>query len=218
MPRQVRLGHFRLAPPPLPIWVRRRVVAARRVLVRHPWVYWFAVGALAAAAYASVSSHTAARDAARAEWGATSPVVVARTPLAPGDALGARVTIDAWPSAIVPPGALAALEPGLVARQHVARGDVVGALDVTPGGGPLALVPDGWVAVPLVESPASGAEICERVQVTSEGVLLAGDGLVVGGVGGGMAGDVTLVAVPADIAPLLPAAADTGHLTLLRLP
>jgi hypothetical protein len=198
--------------------VRRRVVAARRLLVRHPWVYWFAVGALAAAAYASVGSHTAAHDAARAEWGATSPVVVAHTPLAPGDALGARVAIAAWPSAIVPPDALAAVEPGLVARQHVASGDVVGALDVAPGDGPLALVPDGWVAVPVVESPASGAEIGERVQVTSEGVLLAGDGLVVGGVGGGMAGAVTLVAVPADVAPLLPAAADAGHLTLLRLP
>ena len=217
MPCQFRLGQYRLAPPPLPICVRRRVVAARRLLVRHPWVYWFAVGALAAATYASVGSHTAAHDAARAEWGATSPVVVARAPLAPGDALGAHVAIDAWPSAIVPPDALAALEPGLVARQHVARGDLVGALDVAPGG-PLALVPDGWVAVPVVESPTSGAEVGERVQVTSEGVLLAGDGLVVGEVGAGMAGEVTLVAVPASIAPLLPAAADAGHLTLLRLP
>jgi hypothetical protein len=208
----------RLAPPQLPMFVRRRIVAARRLLVRRPWVYWFAVGALAAGAYASVGSHTAARDAARAEWGATTPVLVARTPLAPGDALDGRVAIAQWPAAIVPPDALVALAPGRVARQHVAPGDAVGALDVAPDGGPLALVPDGWVAVPVVESPASGAAVGDRVQVTSEGVLLAHDGVVVGSVVGATAGDVTLVAVPADVAPLLAAAADSGQLTLLRVP
>jgi hypothetical protein len=41
---------------------------------------------------------------------------------------------------------------------------------------------------------------------------------LVGGVVGGVAGDVTLVAVPVDVAALLPAAADGGHLTLLRVP
>jgi hypothetical protein len=209
---------YHLAPPPLPIFVRRRVVAARRLVARRPWVYWFAVGTLASATYATVGSHTSAHDAARAEWGVTVPVLVAHLPLAPGDELDGRVAIAEWPAAIVPPDALAAVEPGLVARQHVASGDAVGALDVAPGDGPLALVPDGWVVVPVVESPASGAALGDRVQVTSEGVLLADDGLVVGGVVGGMAGDVTLVAVPADVAPLLPAAADADHLTLLRLP
>jgi hypothetical protein len=209
---------FRLAPPPLPIFFRRRIVAVRRLVVRRPWVYWFAVGALAAGTYASVAKHTAAHDAARLRWGVTTPVLVAHAPLAPGDPLDGRVAPIEWPAAIVPPDALSQFEPGSVARQHVAPGEAVGTLDVAHGDGPLALVPDAWVAVPVVESPPSGAEVGDRVQVASEGVVLAGDGLVVGGVVGGVAGDVTLVAVPVDVAALLPAAADGGHLTLLRVP
>jgi hypothetical protein len=197
---------------------RSRTAAARRVLARRPWIYWFAVGVLAAWAYLAVDARLAAVADARRGWGATTPVLVATADLAPGDPLGGSVELREWPAAVAPPGALTAPAGDRVARQHVAAGDPVGTSDVAPAAGPLALVPSGWVAAPVVESPPSGAAVGDRVQVASEGVVLAGEGLVVGFVAGGSSGDVTLVAVPADAARLVAAAAEAGGVTLLRLP
>lgn len=203
----------RLPLPPLP--ARRIVRDARRVIARRPWVYWFAVGALAAWAYAAVGEHTAAADRSRADWDATRPVLVATADLRPGEPLAGAVAVDDWPRALAPPGALSELPDGAVARQHAAAGDPLSTADVTATTGPLALVPDGWVVAPVVESPASGAAAGDRVQVASEGVVLARAARVVGFVDQGMSDPVTLVATPPDVAALLPAAAD---ITLLRLP
>ena len=117
--------------------------------------------------------------------------------------------------AVVPPGALAADGSGeFVARQPVSKGEIVTEVDVgREGGGALALVPDGWLAVPVLESPASGAAIGTRVHVVSDGVVLTDEAVVVG-----YHDDVTLVAVPASAAPMLPVASDNGSLALLMAP
>jgi hypothetical protein len=97
----------------------------------------------------------------------------------------------------------------------VSAGEIVTAVDVGRGGqaGPAALLPDGWAAVPIVESPAAGAPIGARVQVVGDGVVLAGDAIVAG-----YHDDVTLVGVPADVAAMVAAGAQAGGVTLLVVP
>ena len=75
------------------------------------------------------------------------------------------------------------------------------------------MTPAGWLVVPVLESPPSGALIGDRARAVADGVVLTKDAVVVG-----HHGDATLLAVPADVAPLLPAAADAGRLTLLLVP
>ena len=100
-----------------------------------------------------------------------------------------------------------------VARQRIAAGEVITAPDVSERDGPRALVPEGWLAVAIVESPSSGAGIGDRVQIASEGTVISSDAVVIGFVD-----DATLVAAPADEAPLLPAAAAAGGVALLLVP
>ena len=199
-----------VSPLHVPLLLRRAARDVRRLIARRPWVYWFAVGALGAWAYSAVGEHTAAADRARADWGATTPVLVATADVGPGDALAGAVAAHDWPRALAPPGAIAELPDGAIARQHVAAGDVLGTPDLAPAGGPLALVPEGWVVAPVVESPTSGAAVGDRVVVSSEGVVLADAALVVGFVD-----SATHVATAPAIAPQLPAAPDVA---LLRVP
>lgn len=208
-----QLPSLRLPALPTPLLVRRRAAAARRVLARRPWLYWLAIGSLAVAAAATVNAHATRLDTARDAWGSRVPVLVARRPIAPGEALADAVAVEQWPEALVGAALPSELSAGAVARQHIAAGEPLGRSDVVPAGGPLALVPDGWVAVPVVESPASGAAPGDWVGVVSEGVVIAEEAVVVGSVD-----QATLIATPADVAPLLPLAADTGRLTLLRIP
>jgi hypothetical protein len=51
------------------------------------------------------------------------------------------------------------------------------------------------------------------VRVASEGVVIGDEALVVGSHDG-----ATLIALPAEVAALVPLAADSGHLALLRVP
>lgn len=192
--------------------VDRLAVEIRRALARHRWLRTTVIVTIAVAAAASTLQRIERIDAARAAWGDTRPVLVATRAAEPGDPLVAEVRD--LPAAMVPdralPGALG--DDELVARQHLAPGEVVTDADVRPAG-PLALVPAGWVAVAVVESPASGASPGERVQVASDGVLVADEALVVG-----HTADATLVAVPSGVGPLVPLAATDGRLALLRVP
>ena len=187
--------------------------SVRRLLVRRPWLYWALVIVCAIAIAASAFERAERVDATRDGWGATATVYVAARALAPGDALD--VVERELPVAVVPRDALAVADGTLehVARQHVTPGEIVTNADVTAGSGPLALVPAGWVAVPIVESPASGAAVGDRVQLASGGVLVADQAVVVG-----LHDDVTLVAVPADAAPMIPAAATNDGVAVLLVP
>ena len=148
----------------------------------------------------------------RRAWGETTTVYVASHALEPGDEVAFAPT--EIPSALAGDHvATAPLLDGAIARQHVAVGEVISVADVATQSGPAALIPGGWLGVPVVESPASGAEAGDRVLVASDGVVIAAEAVVAGHLDG-----VTLVAVPADVAPLLPMAADAGRLTLLLTP
>lgn len=150
---------------------------------------------------------------AREAWGDTVPVLVARRPLAPGDPLAGNVDEVRWPAALVPSGRAAGVPAGAVARRRVSAGFPLAGADVAARPAPLGLVPDGWLAAPLVESPRSGADVGDRVRVVADGVAVAPEALVVGFVG-----DATLVATPADAAPLVALADASGQVTLLRVP
>ncbi|MFW2333250.1 SAF domain-containing protein [Ilumatobacter sp.] len=185
-------------------------VTVRRILVKRPWIYWSLAGLAALAASASLLGRADAIDDARDSWGDTRAVWVATADHAPGDVLSADLR-DA-PIAVVADSAASDID-GRVARQHIAAGEVIHDVDLLAPAGPQAMTPPGWLAVPISESPASGAALGDRVHVVSDGFVVTADGLVVG-----RHDDVTLVAVPAAVAPSIPAAADAGALTLLLVP
>jgi len=186
------------------------IISIRCVLVRRPWIQWMLIVVVATAIAASVHGRLQRVDAERHSWGATSTVLVATGPIEVGDAL--RVERRDIPLAMIPPGAIGQAD-GVIARQRIGVGEIVTDVDVVADAGPQAMTPDGWLAVPVVESPRSGAVIGDRVQVASDGFVVSTEAIVVGGFD-----EVTLLAVPAGEAPLLPAAATAGTLTLLLKP
>jgi SAF domain len=191
----------------------RPSVALRRLLAARPWLYWLAIATVAVAIAAAVLDRVDRVDATRDAWGRTTDVLVADRALAPGDPITGDVA--ALPAAMVPAAAIAPPDAiGHVARHHVAPGEIVTDADVV-GGGPLALAPQGWLVVPIVESPTSGAGHGDRVQIAADGLVIAADAIVVGS-----HDDVTLVAVPAADAALVAAAtaAAAGGITVLRVP
>lgn len=185
-------------------------VTVRRILVKRPWIYWSLATVAALGTSASLLGRTDSIDAARDSWGETRIVWVATSDHAPGEPLSA--TRREAPIAMVADSASIDVA-GLVARQHIAAGETIHDVDVLADTGPQAMTPPGWLAVPISESPASGARLGDRVQVVSDGFVITAEGLVVG-----RHDDVTLVAVPSDVAPTIPAAADAGGLTLLLVP
>jgi len=188
-------------------------VRIRRVLVRRPWIYWSLAAIATLAVSASLLDRSDTIDAARDSWGETRTVWVATVDHAPGDPL-TTITRDV-PVAMLADSAVADVADvaGGAARQHIAAGEVVHHVDVIAPAGPQAMIPAGWVAVPISESPRSGARLGDRVHVVSDGFVVSDDGLVVG-----VHDDATLVAVTSDAAPSIAAAADAGGLTLLLLP
>ena len=192
--------------------VASAVAAARRILVRRPWIYWSLVVLAALGTAASVLERSDRIDAARAAWGTSRTVWVAVGDHAPGD----RLSVEAreWPAAAVSDGALAdtAVPGDAIARQHIGAGEIVQSVDVATSDGPQAITPVDWLAVPVIESPPSAARLGDRVLVVSEGFVISGDAVVVGAYD-----EVTMVAVPWAEAPAV-AAADSGGVTLLLRP
>lgn len=185
-------------------------VAARRLLARRPWIQWVLILALATAIAVSIRGRLHQIDAKRDSWGVTRSVLVASSPIEVGDVL--QVRRRDLPIAVIPEGTLEEAH-GVVARQRIGVGEIVTEIDVVALGGPQAMTPPGWLAVPVIESPRSGALIGDRVRVASDGFVVSAEAIVVGGFD-----DVTLLAVPADEAPLLPTASANGSLTLLLEP
>ncbi|MDW3213957.1 MAG: hypothetical protein R8G01_08190 [Ilumatobacteraceae bacterium] len=193
-----------------PAVVSAAAVTLRRLLVKHPWIYWAVVGLAALGAGASMLERSDRVDDRRAAWGETRSVWVATADLAPGDPVSAERRD--LPRAMVPDGATSDVD-GLTARQHVAVGEIVHTVDVVAPSGPQALTPRGWVAVPVNESPVSGAAVGDRVRVAGDGVVLSTDAIVVGHHDGS-----SLVAVPTDEAAAIAALADHVGVTLLLVP
>lgn len=183
--------------------------AARRLTARRPWLRWLPTLVLATCLVLAVHAHQTRLDAQVRAWGDTAEVWVAETDHAPGDPL--RTTRRRVPVGAAPGAAVDEVDGGAHARQRLVAGEIVTDADVTPAGA-LGLLPDGWRAVAIVERPASGADVGDRVDVTTEGLVLVDGGIVVD-----RFDDVTLVGVPGEAAPLV-ALADTTGVALLRLP
>lgn len=188
------------------------MVTARRILVRHPWLYWLIVAAVATGFGLSQRGRSQAIDTERDAWGETVEVVIAVSQHAPGDIIDGETR--AVPRAVVPASAVDADDAvASVARQRIGPGEIVTVDDIAPAVGPTALAPDGWVVVPVEESTPAGADIGESVLVVSDGFVIAADAMVVGSVDRTM-----LVAVPLDQAAIIPAASAAAGVTLVRRP
>jgi hypothetical protein len=187
------------------------VARARFVLARRPWLYWLAVGCLAAIAALAAHDRLAALDAARRDWGETRTVLVATRTLEPGDAPTAHRT-DV-PLTLLPVGALDTLPEGARVRQRVTQGEVLTDADVSGRAGPASLADPGTVVVglsdPLSRDLAAGLD----VQVVADGLLLSDEATVVA-----VADDVVFVAVAASDGPSVAAAAQQGLASLLFVP
>lgn len=188
------------------------VVRARRILVRHRWIHWLATAAIAAAVAATVLDLIEDVERQRDSWGATVDVLVATDDVDPGDPLDSTTEWRTVPRAVAPPDAVGsdADVTSLVARQQISASEIVVGIDVTAADGALRLVPVGFLAVPVIERPASGAAVGQRVSVASDGIVISDDALVIG-----RADQATLVAVPADEAPVLASADGGSGVTLL---
>lgn len=197
---------------PLLLPFGRITARGRRLVARHRSLRWMPVLAASLAVVSSVTAHHRRIDAERRAWGDTVAVWTAAGNLAPGDPLVAQRR--EVPVALVPDDVFAAeaIPDDQVARQHVADGTIITAVDVAAGGGPEALIPIGWRGVPIDEITISGASVGDRVDVVSDGIVVATSALVIRRDGGAM-----MVAVPADAAPLVALANQSG-VALLRIP
>ncbi len=182
----------------------------RRLLARRPWLYWAAVGALALMIGVLVAQATSRVEAAKESWGESRGVVVALVDIAPGESLAAATGPRELPAPMVPDGAVTELDESATATQRVGAGEVVVMHDVATVNGPRALIPDGWLAVAIAEPVGTGVRTGDQVSVASGGVVIAGDGVVVGSVE-----ESVLVAVPADEAPQVAQAATSADIALL---
>lgn len=192
----------------------RHLAMVRRVLARRPWIYWTMVVVVAAAGAIATASVLRGLDDERARWGDSAVVLVATRDVAAGEPLAGLTAEHRFPTAMVPPGAMTSLEAGAAARHRLADGEILVDLDVAATTAPQSLIPNGWLAVAVVEGVASGATIGDHVVVASEGVRLADDALIVGHDDG-----VMVVAVPDDEAPMIAAAAtSTAGVALLLRP
>lgn len=187
----------------------RSTAGLRRLAARRPWTRWIPISTCGVALVLTALTYTSDIDATKRAWGERRPVWVAAADIAAGSPIEAS-SID-LPVVAVPESAASTDEPvaGLVARQRIGKGEIVTVADLG-GGDPLSILPDGWRAVAVSESPASGAQAGDQVDVVSEGVVLAQSGVVIAAFDG-----FVLVGVTAGVAPLVALANETG-VALLR--
>ncbi len=176
----------------------RSFARLRWIIARHPALYWLAVltcaVALAAPIFGAQQQVTAERDS----WGDTAAVIIATRPINPGEPLAAATTGDDYPQAMIPPSAIATLDPDASARRAIDAGEVLVAGDLSVASGPRALLPPDWVGITIDRAQADiftlgdGAVIYAAAQqLTGDGIVIAvGDGYLVVGVEPHAADDV----------------------------
>ena len=173
----------------------RWTLRIRIVFARHPFAYWACVATFSLWVAMSINSALAGAQHVRESWGRSAPVLVAIHAVAPGELLASSVALRDIPIALKPPSALDALPRGATARQRIAVGEVLVGLDVGPGDGPLAVLPDNWLAL-LVDSDNSPMfSIGDSAVVLAGGQIIAADAIVIEVVERGV-----VVGVPSDAA------------------
>jgi hypothetical protein len=184
---------------------------ARALLARHPLAYWITIALLAAAIGFVAHDRLRAVERARAEWGTARSVLVAEIDHRPGDEL--RVRSVELPLAALPPRALAEVPDGATLRQRLLEGEVLVAADLAAVPGPAARADVGQAVVGVSDPMAPGAEVGAVVEVVAEGIVLAERGVVVE-----LIDEVVFVAVPAERAPAVAAAAQQRLASLVFVP
>lgn len=180
---------------------------ARSWAALHPRLTLATVVALAVFVMLDLWSRAERLDTARQRWGETTTVWVAAVDLAPGDAMAAEA--QQYPLALVSPSHLTRDPTGLVAVQHLGRGDVVREVDVARSG--LDLLPQEWRGVSVAFDPTRTLlGPGTRVDVVAAGALLVSGAVVVA-----LADAAVVVGVPADVAPAVADAALLGDATLV---
>jgi Flp pilus assembly protein CpaB len=200
-----------------------RPAPARYPIVRRPPLRLVVAVLLAATCALVVLRTTDRAEAAAARYGTDATAWVVRSPLEPGDVVGAGdVLAERRPAAFVPEGAVAEDPTGRRVTAALGSGEVVVGARLAGGDrrGAAALVPEGWraVAVPALDG-ALPVEVGQRVDViaasdTDErgptGAVVAEDGVVVH-----VADDATAtVAVTPSAAPRVVAALAGGYVAL----
>lgn len=186
-------------------------VRLRRVVARHPWVYWLTCVVLALGVTALVNRQVEALDEQRMEWGTTRRVLVATSDHLPGD--GLQTEVRAMPIALVPEAAVDEADGNTIVRQRVSTGEVVVAADLAAPSGPAALADAGTRVVGLSDPLARNVRVGLEVHVVAEGLVLTENARVVD-----LVDDVIFVAVDAEAAATVAAAAHGATASLVFIP
>lgn len=183
----------------------------RMLLARHPWIYWLTVFAVAGALALSVTAALAEVRRERESWGESVTVFVSTTAISIGDPIATSVETRQVPLAMVPAEALQEIPDAAVAAQRVSAGEIVVGIDVSAGRGPLALLPDGWLAI-FFESPVNETfSVGDSASVLAGGEMIAPDAIIIQ-----ILADGVVVGVPAGVAPAV-AASVSQRLAVIAL-
>lgn len=179
----------------------------RLFLTRRPWIRWLAICSIAVLVAVSVRSNLNDLEQTRASWAEQVRVPVATESAAPGEAL--RWTWKQLPVAAVAHGAATDMADHAVVRRHIGQGEVIRSDDLSSGAGPAAGADSGQVVVPISDPLVAHPPVGVAVAVYGDGLVLAADARIVQ-----VEGDIVFVAVAADEAPMVAAAAQTRQASI----
>lgn len=181
--------------------------AVRLFAARRPWLRWVVITALAAWCGFVVHGRLGSIEAARTEWSERITVPVAVNPARPGEPL--EWDWRELPAIAVPDDVVHAVPDDPEARRHVGRGEILVDADLVDGPGPAGGADPGEVVVPVSDPLVSRPEVGVAVAVYADGLVLAPSARIVR-----VDADVVFVAVAADEAPMIAAAAQTRQASL----
>ncbi len=157
----------------------RLIPRIRIVFARHPFAYWACVATFSLWVAISVNSALAGAQHQRESWGHSEAVLVATKRVEPGELLTSAVALRDIPIALKPPAALGALPSGATARQRIEVGEVLVGLDIGHGDGPLAMLPDNWLALVVESDNSPMFSIGDSAVVLAGGQIIAADAIVI---------------------------------------
>lgn len=170
----------------------------RMLLARRPWIYWLFVVAVAAGVALSVTAALAEVRRERDSWGETVTVFVSTEAISIGDPIAASVETREVPRAMAPAEAMQTMPDAATAVQRISPGEIIVGVDIVAGRGPLALLPEGWLAIFVDVSVSETFSVGDSAAVLAGGDTVAPHAIVVG-----VLADGVVVGVPADVAPIV---------------
>ncbi|MEI7617016.1 MAG: SAF domain-containing protein [Actinomycetota bacterium] len=188
-------------------WIPR----VRIVFAHHPFAYWACVGTFSIWVAITINSALASAQHQRESWGRSEVVLVATRDLEPGQSLHGATTTREIPIALKPAAALSAMPDGATARQAIATGEVLVGHDIGQSNGPLALLPDHWLALVVESDNSPMFSVGDSAVVLAGGQIIATDALVVDVIDGSV-----VVGVPSDAAGAVADAANQ-HIATVAL-